>query len=132
MNVQKIDNTPNFGIKYVKPRKWNSNVLDTLMKSNLVKQIDNKYPNAQVKYLSGYSGMYPNTRHSFSNLYFILNGKQSCLSIGARYDAELTERIQSASLDNIEKQISNQVSRQKEAEKIYQAAEELNRINKSK
>ena len=53
MQVKSIDsryNCPNFGIKYIEPKSWDPEILKTLKESNLVKQIDSKYPDATVIY----------------------------------------------------------------------------------
>lgn len=50
MRVQNVNNQPNFGIKYVNPKAWNPNVLKTFEKSNLLKEINSKYPNAEARY----------------------------------------------------------------------------------
>ena len=126
MQIQNINNSPNFVIKYIKPRKWNPDVLDTLIKSDLVKQIDNKYPNAKVTYLSGYSGMYPNTKRPFSNLYFSLDTSCSKLDIGAKYDDELVKIIKSATLEDLEKEISDRLARRQRMESIYNEARKCN------
>ena len=52
MNVAKLShqNEPSFGIKYLNKGKWDKNVLQTFEKSNLLKNIDKKYPSASVIY----------------------------------------------------------------------------------
>ena len=44
--------TPSFGIKYSNPKCWNPKVLQTLAESNLIKEIDAKYPKAKAVYES--------------------------------------------------------------------------------
>ena len=50
MQVRIVDNQPAFGIKYVNKNSWNPNVLEAFEKSNLLKEIDTKYPKAEVSY----------------------------------------------------------------------------------
>ena len=50
LQVQIVDNQPNFGIKYVNKNIWNSKVLETFENSKLLKEINAKYPNAQALY----------------------------------------------------------------------------------
>ena len=50
MYVFKIQNQPNFQMTYVNKQSWNKNILKTLEKSNLVKEIDRKYPTAFASY----------------------------------------------------------------------------------
>lgn len=46
------NNQPSFGMKYINPREWHGEVLDSLRNSSLAKEIDAKYPNAKVWWLS--------------------------------------------------------------------------------
>ena len=48
-NVNRINNTA-FGLKCIKPERWNKEAYKTLINSNLVKEIDTKYPNASANY----------------------------------------------------------------------------------
>lgn len=50
MYVSKIDNQPNFGLTYINKSTWNKDILKTLEKSKLVKDIDKKYPVAYASY----------------------------------------------------------------------------------
>jgi len=50
MRVEKYNNSPNFGIRYTNKGSWNLKVLKTFESSNLLKEIDSKYPEAQVTY----------------------------------------------------------------------------------
>lgn len=50
MKVQQINNQKSFGIRYVNSRTWDPIVRDTVHKSNLVKEINKKYPNAKVEF----------------------------------------------------------------------------------
>lgn len=55
MEVNRISNQqPTFGMKYVKPRTWEPSILETLMDSKLVKEIDVKYPKAEAMYENTY------------------------------------------------------------------------------
>ena len=48
-SVNNVNNT-NFGIKCIKSERWNKETYKTLINSNLVKDIDKKYPNASANY----------------------------------------------------------------------------------
>ena len=50
MYVSKIDNQPSFGLTYINKKSWNKDILRTLEKSKLVKEIDKKYPVAYASY----------------------------------------------------------------------------------
>ena len=53
MQIQPINqnnNKPNFGINILNKPKWNQGVLKALEKSDLVKEIDAKYPEATAHY----------------------------------------------------------------------------------
>ena len=50
MYVSKIDNQPSFGLTYINKKSWNKDLLKTLEKSKLVKEIDKKYPVAYASY----------------------------------------------------------------------------------
>lgn len=53
MNISRVsssENNPNFGIRYNKPSKWHPEVLQALRESNVVKEIDKKYPKAVANY----------------------------------------------------------------------------------
>lgn len=50
MQVRTADNQPAFGIKYVDKNLWNPKILEAFEKSNLLKEIDAKYPQAEVRY----------------------------------------------------------------------------------
>ena len=49
MKVNNVSNT-SFGIKCIKPEKWNKEVYETLVNSTLAKEIDKKYPKASANY----------------------------------------------------------------------------------
>ena len=52
MNIPNVSyqNEPSFGIKYMNKGQWDKNVLQAFEKSNLLKTIDKKYPNASIIY----------------------------------------------------------------------------------
>lgn len=50
MQVQPVNSQPNFGIKCVNKKAWNPKVLEAFEKSNLVKEINIKYPKAEAHY----------------------------------------------------------------------------------
>ena len=50
MQVNKVDNNVSFGIKIPNRKAWDKNVLKAFENSDLVKQIDKKYPDAVASY----------------------------------------------------------------------------------
>ena len=50
MQVNKVDNNVSFGIKIPNRKAWDNNVLKAFENSDLVKQIDKKYPKATASY----------------------------------------------------------------------------------
>lgn len=50
MYVSKVDNQPGFGLTYINKSAWNKDILRTLEKSKLAKDIDKKYPVAFASY----------------------------------------------------------------------------------
>lgn len=128
MQVKSIDSqysSPNFGIKYINPRSWNPSILDALMKSDIVKQIDRKYPNASVTY-DCFLG-----HHSkcFYTLDFNLNNTIKP-QIQATKFFKLIDEIKTTSLKDLEKNFIDEVerrnTREQQVENIYKAAEEAN------
>ena len=129
MQVKSIDsqyNSPNFGIEYIKPRSWNPDVLDTLMKSNLVKQIDSKYPSASVAF-EYFSGKIINNNYI---LKFYLNNIIKAEIYETSYN-KLIDEIRTTSLKDLEKNFIDNIEREKKyeqrVENIYRAAEESNK-----
>ena len=53
MEINKVQNhnQTSFGIKYANKKAWNKDVLFAFEKSNVIKEIDKKYPEAKVHYL---------------------------------------------------------------------------------
>ncbi len=114
-------NSPSFGIKYVEPRKWNPDILDTLMKSKLVKQVDCKYPNAEVNY-----------EHFFGhNLLFTLTKDMEPLTLSSLFGLDaMIKEINSTSLEKMlldhNKYLNEQAAKSQRIENIYKKAEEIN------
>ncbi len=50
MQVNRVDNNVSFGIKIPNRKAWDNNVLKAFENSDLVKQIDKKYPKATASY----------------------------------------------------------------------------------
>ena len=129
MQIKSIDsqyNSPNFGIKYIKPRSWDPDVLDTLMKSNLVKQIDSKYPSASVEF-EFFSGKIIPYNYI---LKFYLNNIIEAKIHETSYK-KLIDEIRTTRLKDIEKNFIDNMKRKKtyeqRVENIYRAAEESNK-----
>ena len=129
MQVKSIDSqysSPNFGIKYIKPRSWNPSILDALMKSDLVKQIDRKYPNASVTYDYFFGHI---TKRGFYTLDFNLNNIIKPQILETKF-FKLIDEIRTINLKDLEKNFIDKVERRKtreqQVENIYKAAEEAN------
>lgn len=134
MQVQSVNNqynNPNFGIKYVRPRHFPSDVLDALMQSELVKQIDEKYPKARVKYSEFRSYIF-NLDHYY--LKFKLDKKIKSEMLNNKSHLGLIDDIKSTGLDdlknnsNIAKAKAKKIEKQK-ANVIYNAAIESNKTS---
>ncbi len=101
MKVQAINNNdsnPNFGIKYVRPKWWRADVLDAFKSSELVKEIDNMYPKAKVKYVAGGTPL---------GTYFgviIRCAKGIKYDIGDKFPAPLVSKIKSATLKGLDEE----------------------------
>jgi len=50
MYVSKIENQPNFQMTYINKKSWSKKILQTIEKSDLVRDIDKKYPTAFASY----------------------------------------------------------------------------------
>lgn len=61
--MQVNNQSPAFGMKYVEPRKWNPQVLKTLMESPLAKEIDAEYPKAKAIYKHHIDNEIPRLSH---------------------------------------------------------------------
>ena len=134
MQVQSVNNqynNPNFGIKYVRPRHFPSDVLDALMKSELVKQIDEKYPKARVRY-SEYHDHIFNFDHYYLKFKFDKKIKSKMLNTESHLG--LIDDIKSTSLEylennsNIAEAKAKKIKKQK-ANVIYNAAIESNKAS---
>lgn len=49
MKIENVNST-SFGIRCIKPERWNKEVYETLLNSNVAKEIDKKYPKATANY----------------------------------------------------------------------------------
>ena len=123
MQIQDINGSTSFGIKYIRPKKWNPDVLETLMNSNLVKEIDSKYPFAKVRFRGPSKFLKDETLHMCGQspegyLYFVLNK-----NIRPRIDSlgvKMTDYISSMSLEKLEGNILRRLERkQRIKEKIF-------------
>lgn len=130
MQIQNTQNSINFGIKYIRPKKWSPEVLDTLMNSNLVKEIDSKYPYAKVRYRGPSKRLRDETLFMCGQakegyLYFVLDKK-----IKPIYDSlgdKMTDCIKKLTLDKLEGRILSDLEKEQRKEDIFKAAKESNR-----
>ena len=116
------NNSPNFGMKYKSPRKWNIELLDTVMNSKLVKQIDHKYPNpivSQKKIVKGdgisigvHFKLDKNTEHTiYSNI--VKRGKNRTYQESYQ---NVGDKINKLSIEEFESEI-NKIKLKKEHDK---------------
>lgn len=105
MNINSIsmsDKNPSFGIRYSKPQKWHPEVLKTMMDSQIVREIDKKYPKAIANYfVNGSTG-------SIRTLNFQLRNDMdidilACSIFEPNAIENFCERIRNLRLSDIEK-----------------------------
>lgn len=133
MNISKISSgnyNPNFGIKYMRPKEWHPEILKTVMDTQLVRQVDVKYPQAQITCMgsSAIKTLNLELRKGVDLDFFAF----SIYEPNAIKSA--CERIQKISLEDIEKHFPNSTSKltYNEAEDIFDAAEHLNELHEDK
>lgn len=133
MHISKIssgNNSPNFGIKYVRPKDWHPEILQAVMDSQLLRQVDAKYPKAEITCLgaSAVKILSLELKKGMDLEFFAF----STYEPNALKTA--VERIQRITLDDIEKHFPSMTSKltYNEAEDIYDAAEHMNELHEDK
>ena len=109
MYVSKISNAPSFGMNYVNKGNWNERFLKSFENSQLVKDIDKKYPKAVAKYIKVAEDDMADSESNFHSTLFIKLAKDkickyfidSHTSKGA--DNAMTQLIADKTLADIEK-----------------------------
>ena len=120
MRIQSMEcknNNPNFGINYANKSLWNQGVLKAFEKSNLVKEIDCKYPEARVHYskqnITGMDLGNDEPDYLASLIIQLAKGKIATLNINshssAGADNALKRYINAASLEEVEKRAKDRV-----------------------
>ena len=133
MNISKIssgDYNPNFGIKYVRPKEWHPEILRAVMDTQLVRQIDAKYPAAEISCLGSSAVKSLNVMlRKGVDLDFFAFSMYEPNALKIAYD-----RLQKITLDDIEKHFPNTTSKltHDEAEDIFEEAEHLNQLHEDK
>ena len=122
MQIQKTDNTPNFGLKYVKPRSWNPELLDTFQNVFLTCQINKAHPNAKVKYRRGIDA-------HFLDFKFERGAKWK--SISENTAEKLIAFIKMANFSELPYRFEQEAAKQQRIEAIYKKAEFSNKSNKT-
>lgn len=111
MQVNRVNNQqPTFGMKYVSPRKWNPEILKTLMDSNLVKEIDAKYPKAKAIYEKEFFGWRMSALNNVKLTIQLAKDKSVCLfnryekdeDYGS-YQVDCNAKIRKTTLADLEK-----------------------------
>ena len=130
MQIQPINqnnNRTNFGINILNKPKWNQGVLKALEKSDLVKEIDAKYPDATAHYSKqNLTGMdLANDEPDFlaSLAIQLTKGKVATLNINshtsAGADNALKRYINAVSLEKIEQKAKDKVEMPKYSVEIH-------------
>ncbi|GEM_PF-4236977 len=118
MQIQKIDNTPNFGLRYVKPRKWNPDVLQKLMDSSfLIYEINKKFPGAKVE-------SYKDTYNYHMNFY-LKKGLE--IPIVKETKQELIDYLKNMNLTDLLTCRKSLLEEKEAAEKVFRVAEFSNK-----
>lgn len=130
-NIQ--NNSPNFGIRYKAPKKWNIDLLETVMKSDLVQQIDSKYPKAIVSQKFSRKG-----DAVTASVHFKLKKgmEHSIVSSPSKYSKycsypetykDVAKKVRRTSLEDMEKSIMDKDAKKEHEKSIIKAAQEANR-----
>ena len=138
MHIQSIgQNNTNFGVNIINKPNWNEGVLKALQKSEVVKDIDKKYPNAKIRYsnqkLDGFDIVNDEPDYLGSLVFDLEKGKVSTFNINshtsAGADNALKRYIHAVSLEEIEKRAKDKVDMPKYTLEI-QPVKEPNPIKK--
>ena len=109
MYISKVNNTPSFGMNYVNKGNWNERFLKSFENSQLVHEIDKKYPDAVVKYIKVAEDDMADSEPNFRSTLFIKLAKDkickyfidSHTSRGA--DNAMSQMINNMTLADVEK-----------------------------
>ena len=119
---------PSFGMRYLEPKAWQPEVLEALMSSNIVKEIDNKYPHAIASFYKATSG-------GLRSVIFELNDDIKIDAVACSiYEQNAVEvlckKIKNLKLSHIEQHFPFLTSNysQEMVEKVIQQAEDINKI----
>ena len=130
------DSQISFGMRYKNPEKWGAKTLKTLINSDLRKEIDTKYPNAQSVYQIRKTKT-PKDRggNCVYHLDFSLkldktkewNYKDSGYNSGDYLDESLARKLRDKNLNDIEKEIEKTTNEKLEKEKYIEIAKQSNK-----
>jgi hypothetical protein len=121
MKVGNINNSTTFGVRII-GKKWNPAIIRTLEDSNILKEIDAKYPNASVNYFHFKHNDMANDEDIWTTLFDInLNPKRIWhyrLDSHTKTvpDKNLVEKLRNLSLNDLESEIEKQI---KEGTTLY-------------
>ena len=115
MYISKVVNTPSFGMNFVNKGNWNERFLKSFENSQLVKDIDKKYPEAVVKYIKVAEDDMADSDTNFRSTLFIKLAKDkickyfidSHTSRGA--DNAMSQLINTKTLADVEKDAAKTV-----------------------
>lgn len=136
MLVQSVNsannNKVNFGINVINKPSWNVGVLKALEKSQVVKDIDAKYPNARVRYanqkMNGFDLVNDEPDYLGSLVFDLEKGKISTFNINshtsAGADNALKRYLHAVSLEEIEKRAKDKVEVPKYTMEIHSVKRE--------
>lgn len=116
-SVNSANNKVNFRVNIINKPNWNEGVLKALEKSEVLKDIDKKYPKAKVRYsnqkLDGFDIVNDEPDYLGSLVFDLEKGKVSTFNINshtsAGADNALKRYIHAVSLEEIEKRAKDKV-----------------------
>ena len=119
-NVNRINT--GFGLKCIKPERWNQEAYNTLINSNLVKEIDKKYPNASANYFLFKNEVWVNNEPIYTLLFDLNLEKNKIWHFWLDSHNELalpkhlTNRLKELTLEKVESEINNGTTKYKPIE----------------
>ena len=114
MEIAKLNNQPNFGVRCINTKSWNKDVLQKFEQSQLVQEIDAKYPNASSNYFFFKQNDIANDENIWTTLFDIILKPDKIWHF--RLDSHIKEvpdiylgrKLETASLKDIENEIIEQ------------------------
>ena len=110
MNISRVDNQPNFGIRYINKKMWNRKFAKSFEQLDLTKQIDEKYPKASASYRKIAETDIDIPKPNFHLDFRISLNKNKTWNVSfddkssAKTDKALLEKLNNITLSDIEKE----------------------------